>query len=182
MRGAPCELEGVPGASGGRAARSDSGLGGVYAPIEEFDEKYRGAVIFWKFDRERGRIVPSESWAMELPPYMQDLVDPGKVASDGWVFINSFNTERSWGGNAEGNPPMESGASQNDMDYLHIIPWRKAEQVARAGKTTTIAGMKVITLQTAIDEGLLTLRRVGVLNAMRGVTSVEEVLRITLDD
>ena len=34
----------------------------------------------------------------------------------------------------------------------------------------------------AIDEGLLTLRRVGVLNAMRGVTSVEEVLRITLDD
>ena len=28
---------------------------------------------------------------------------------------------------------------------------------------------------------MLTLRRVGILNAIRGVTSVEEVLRITLE-
>jgi len=137
------------------SAQYPAPLGGGYAPIEEFNEKYRGAVIFWKFDRERGRIVPQESWAMEMPPYMQDLVDPGKLVSDGWVFINSFNTERSWGGNAEGNPPMESGASQNDMDYMHIIPWRKAEQVAKAGKTTNIAGMNVISLATSIEEGLL---------------------------
>ncbi|MEL6716793.1 MAG: type IV-A pilus assembly ATPase PilB, partial [Planctomycetota bacterium] len=34
----------------------------------------------------------------------------------------------------------------------------------------------------AIEEGMLTLRRVGCLNALRGVTSVQEVLRITLDD
>ena len=34
----------------------------------------------------------------------------------------------------------------------------------------------------AIDEGMLTLRRVGILNAIRGITSVPEVLRITLDD
>tara|TARA_R110002126_G_scaffold11114_9_gene50443 strand:+ start:1195 stop:2898 length:1704 start_codon:yes stop_codon:yes gene_type:complete len=34
----------------------------------------------------------------------------------------------------------------------------------------------------ALEEGMLTLRRVGILNAIRGVTSVEEVLRITLDD
>ena len=96
-------------------------LGGGYAPIEEFQDKYRGAVIFWKFDRDKGRIDPAKSFAMELPPYMQDLADAGKLASDGWVFINSFNTEMSYGGTLEGNPPMESGASQNDMDYLHII-------------------------------------------------------------
>ncbi|HSM14081.1 MAG TPA: Sec-dependent nitrous-oxide reductase [Thermoanaerobaculia bacterium] len=130
-------------------------LGGDYAPIEQYQEKYRGAVIFWKFDREKGRIVPDQSWAMELPPYMQDLSDAGKLASDGWVFLNSFNTEMSYGGNAEGNPPLESGASQNDMDYMHIIDWRKAESVVAAGKTETIAGTKVIRLQTAIDEGLL---------------------------
>jgi nitrous-oxide reductase len=130
-------------------------LGGDYAPIEQFQEKYRGAVIFWKFDREKGRIVPEQSWAMELPPYMQDLSDAGKLASDGWVFLNSFNTEMSYGGNAEGNPPLESGASQNDMDYMHIIDWRKAEAVVQAGKTETIAGTRVIRLQTAIDEGLL---------------------------
>jgi hypothetical protein len=29
---------------------------------------------------------------------------------------------------------------------------------------------------------MLTLRRVGVLNAMRGVTSVQEILRITQDN
>jgi len=131
-------------------------LGGGYAPIEEYDDKYRGAVIFWKFDREQGRIVEEESWAMELPPYMQDLTDAGKLASEGWVFINSFNTERAWGGTLEGNPPMESGASQNDMDYLHIIDWKKAEQVARTeGKTEQIAGLPVIPLETVNEEGLL---------------------------
>jgi nitrous-oxide reductase len=128
-------------------------LGGGYAPISEYNDTYRGAVILWKFDREKGRIDPSKSFAIELPPYMQDLSDAGKLASDGWLFINSFNTERAWGG--EGNPPLESGASQNDMDYLHIIDWRAAERVAQAGKTEEIAGMPVIRLDTAIEEGLL---------------------------
>jgi len=36
--------------------------------------------------------------------------------------------------------------------------------------------------QKGLDEGMLTLRRVGVLNAMRGKTSLEEVLRITMGD
>ncbi|MBW2426947.1 MAG: Sec-dependent nitrous-oxide reductase [Deltaproteobacteria bacterium] len=130
-------------------------LAGEFAPIEEYDDKYRGAVIFWKFDREAGRIVEDESWAIELPPYMQDLTDAGKGPSDGFVFLNSFNTERAWGGTLEGNPPMESGASQNDMDYLHVIDWRKAEQVVTAGKTETIAGMRTIRLDTANEEGLL---------------------------
>jgi len=130
-------------------------LGGGYMPIENYDESYRGAVIFWKFDRDKGRIVPESSFAIELPPYMQDLTDAGKLASDGWVFLNSFNTERAWGGDLEGNPPMESGASQNDMDYLHVINWRAAEKVAQAGKTEEIAGMRVIRLPTAIEEGLI---------------------------
>jgi nitrous-oxide reductase len=130
-------------------------LGGGYAPITEYNDRYRGAAIFWKFDREKGRIVPEQSWAMELPPYMQDLTDAGKGPSDGWAFINSFNTERAWGGNLEGNPPLESGASQNDMDYLHIIDWRSAERVVAEGKTETIAGMRVIRLDTAVAEGLL---------------------------
>lgn len=130
-------------------------LGGAYAPIEQYADKYRGAVIFWKFDREKGRIDQANSWAMELPPYMQDLTDAGKKFSDGWLFLNSFNTELSYGGNMRGNPPLESGASQNDMDYLHIINWKKAEQVAKSGKVKKIAGMNVITIETSIAEGLL---------------------------
>ncbi|MEZ5964586.1 MAG: Sec-dependent nitrous-oxide reductase [Planctomycetota bacterium] len=131
-------------------------LGGRYAPIEKYDDEYRGAVILWRFDKEKGRIDPTRSFAIELPPYMQDLADAGKRVSDGYLFLNSFNTERAYGGNTEGRPPLESGASQNDMDYMHVIDWRRAAQVAdAAGKTTTIAGMKVISLTTALAEDLL---------------------------
>jgi nitrous-oxide reductase len=130
-------------------------LGGKFADVTKFNDEYRGATIFWKFDRQKGRIVPGESWAMELPPYMQDLADAGKLGSDGYIFINSINTERAYGGNLEGNPPLESGVSQNDMDYLHVINWKKAEQVVKAGKTRMIAGMRVIPLETSVAEGLL---------------------------
>ncbi len=34
----------------------------------------------------------------------------------------------------------------------------------------------------ALEEGMLSLRRVGLLNVIRGITSIEEVLRITLDE
>lgn len=131
-------------------------LGGVYAPIEDYEEKYRGAAIFWKFNREKGKIEPDKSWAVELPPYSQDLADAGKLVSEGWVFINSFNTEMSYGGNMQGNPPMESGASQNDMDYLHIIDWKKAEKLIGQGRGKKIAGMRVIPLDTMVKEGVLT--------------------------
>jgi nitrous-oxide reductase len=92
---------------------------------------------------------------MELPPYMQDLSDAGKLGSEGWVFINSFDTEMAHGGTLEGNPPLESGASQNDMDYLHVINLKAAEKVYNDGKTKEIAGMQVIPLDTVVEEGLL---------------------------
>src|SRR5262245_63486470 len=41
------------------------------------------------------------------------------------------------------------------MDYLHCVNYRAAEAVAKAGKTETLARMRTIRLQTAIDEGLL---------------------------
>ena len=130
-------------------------LGGAYADPKDIKEKYRGAAIFWKFDRAKGRIDKEASFAIELPPYTQDLSDAGKLVSDGYAFINSINTELSWGGNAEGNPPMESGYSQNDMDYLHIINWKKAEQLVAQGKFTKISDMRVISLATAAAENVL---------------------------
>jgi nitrous-oxide reductase len=130
-------------------------LGGGFAPIEEYDAKYRGAVLFWKFDRAKGRLDPAASFAIEVPPYSQDLADAGKLASDGFAFVNSFNTERSYGGTLEGRPPMESGASQNDTDYLHVIDWRKAEAAVAAGKAETVVGMRVLRLPTAVAEGIL---------------------------
>ncbi len=134
-----------------------SPLGRDYVPLSEYKDKYRGLAMFWKFDRTKGRIVPEESWGIELPPYTQDLADAGKLVSDGWAFINSFNTEMAIGGTLERKPPIESGASQNDMDYLHIINWKKAESLVQAGKATTIKGVKVLPLSVTGAEGVLTL-------------------------
>ncbi|MCB0002577.1 MAG: Sec-dependent nitrous-oxide reductase [Anaerolineae bacterium] len=130
-------------------------FGWEYAPLSEYQEKYRGMMTAWKFDREAGRIDPSKSFSIELPPYWQDLCDAGKLVSDGWVFCNSFNTEMATGGNMEGQPNFEASVSQRDMDYMHIIDWKKAEQVVAAGKTEEINGMPVISIPTAIEEGVL---------------------------
>jgi nitrous-oxide reductase len=130
-------------------------LGWEYASLEEYESEYRGMVTFWKFDRESGRIQFDQSFAMELPPYWQDLCDAGKLVSEGWVFCNSFNTEMATGGVESGNPPFEAGASQKDMDYMHIINFDKAVEVANAGQTEMVADFPVISMQTAIDEGLL---------------------------
>jgi len=50
---------------------------------------------------------------------------------------------------------MESGMSQNDMDYLHVIDWKKAEQLVAAGKTKLIKGFKVLPLEVVAAEGVL---------------------------
>ncbi|MFG0257157.1 MAG: Sec-dependent nitrous-oxide reductase [Phycisphaerales bacterium JB043] len=129
--------------------------GSEYAPIEEYKEKYKGSVTMWKFDRQRGRIDKDRSFAIELPPYWHDIADAGKLASDGYFFLNSINSEMAVGGIEDGNPPFEAGVSMNTTDYLHIIDWRKAESVFQNGSFEMINGMAVIRLQTAIDEGLL---------------------------
>ncbi|MCP4939224.1 MAG: Sec-dependent nitrous-oxide reductase, partial [Phycisphaeraceae bacterium] len=130
-------------------------LGWDYAPMEEYTTEYRGMVTFWKFDRKAGRIDPDSSFAIELPPYWQDIFDAGKLASNGWVFGNSINTELATGGIEDGKPPYEAGCSQRDNDYLHVIDLEKAAKVAAAGGTEDIKGFPVIPLQTAIDEQLL---------------------------
>jgi nitrous-oxide reductase len=129
---------------------------GEYAPMDQYQEKYRGLIAFHKFDREKGKIVEEESFQMEVPPYWQDLCDAGKKVSNGWVFCNSINTELATGGINEGNPPYEAGVSQRDMDYMHVMNWKKAAEVAKQpGKTVEIGGIRVIPLKTVIEEGLL---------------------------
>ena len=43
-----------------------------YYPMEAYQDTYRGGVTFWKFNKEKGRILPEQSFTLELPPYMQD--------------------------------------------------------------------------------------------------------------
>lgn len=130
-------------------------LGGEYAPLTDYESSYRGMITFWKFDREAGRIDPSQSFAIELPPYWQDLCDAGKLVSEGWVFCNSINTELATGGIEAGNPPFEAGASRNTTDFMHIINLNAAVEVYKAGGTVEVAGMPVIPLNTAVENNLL---------------------------
>lgn len=130
-------------------------LGWKYAPLSEYKDKYRSAITFWSFDRARGRLDASKSFQVELPPYWQDLCDAGKGPSQGWVFCNSINTELATGGVEQGNPPFEAGTVQRDMDYLHIVNWKKAEELVKAGKAEELNGFKVIRLPVAAAEGVL---------------------------
>ncbi len=126
-----------------------------FYPLEEFNEKYRGGITYWKFDRKEGRIDPKESFSLELPPYSQDLSDAGKGPSDGWSFTNSFCSERYVGGIEKGRPPYEAGCSAKDTDYLHVINWKKAAELVKQGKAKKINGHNVIMMETAIKEGIL---------------------------
>ena len=130
--------------------------GWEYAPISEYESEYKGMVTFWKFDRDTGRIDPDSSFAMELPPYWQDLCDAGKLVSEGWVFCNSFNTELATGEGLDGSgEPFEAGASARENDYMHVINLEKAAEIATTSATMEVNGFTVVPLQTSIDEGLL---------------------------
>ena len=51
-------------------------------------------------------------------------------------------------------------------------------------KRMVIEGESVLTLKSAAvrDHGMVTLRRCAILNALRGHTSVDEILRVTMPD
>lgn len=127
-------------------------IGWEYASLDQYKDKYRGLITFWAFDRAKGRLDQTKSFQIELPPYWQDLCDAGKKVSDGWAFCNSFNTELATGGN---NPSFEAGTTKNDTDYLHIINYKKAEELFKTAKTKQVNGMAMIDLKTAAAEGVL---------------------------
>ncbi len=127
-----------------------------YAPLEEYQAKYRGIASFLRFDRKAGRIVPEESFQVELPPYFQDMSIVGRGPSDGLFFMNSMNVEMATGGNLEGKPAMEIGASLREMDYLHVLQWKRAAEAAKDPKKVKVVnGMRVIPLATVVAEKLL---------------------------
>ena len=128
---------------------------GGYAPLEDYKTKYKGIAAFLKFDRKAGHVVPEESFEIELPPYFQDLSILGRGPSEGWLFVNSLNTEMATGGTLEKKPPMEVGASQREMDFMHVINWKAAIDIAKdAAKVKVVNGMRVISTETAVKEGI----------------------------
>lgn len=130
-------------------------LGGNYDSISNYDQAYRGEMTFWRFDRAAGRIDTNKSFALELPPYWQDLAISGKQVSHGWVFCNSFNVARYHGDDLNGDPSFEAGAASRDTDYLHLIHLDQAIRDFEAGKFVRINGFPVIPLKTEIADHIL---------------------------
>jgi nitrous-oxide reductase len=126
-----------------------------YAPLDKYADLYRGYSSWYHVDQKTGRLVPEKSFQIELPPYSQDLADMGKLASYGFGFINSFNTELAVGGDLQKKPAVEVGSTKNNFDYLHVIDWKLAEKVVAAGKYVMRNGMRVVPLSVAASEGIL---------------------------
>ena len=126
-----------------------------FVPLEKFNDEYRGGITYWKFNHEKGRIEPENSFTIEAPPYSQDLSDAGKGPSYGWSFTNSFCSERYVGGIERGRPPFEAGCSAKDTDFLHVVNWKKAEELFKAGKTVKINGGNILPMDVAVKEGVL---------------------------
>jgi nitrous-oxide reductase len=126
-----------------------------FVPLEQFNDRYRGGMTYWKFDKQKGRIDPAHTFTVMAPPYSQDLSDFGKGPSNGWSFTNSFCSERYVGGIERGRPPFEAGCSSKDTDFLHVVNWKKAAELIAAGKGTKINDHDVLPIETAVKEGVL---------------------------
>ncbi len=108
---------------------------GTVASIDRYSAEYKGIVAAIKIDPESGEM--SIGWEILLPPFDYDIGDAGKLASDGWMFWTSYNTERATGS-------LETTASQRDRDYIAAIDWRAAEKAAAAGQGDMIDGVRVL--------------------------------------
>ncbi len=71
------------------------------------------------------------------------------------LFTNSFFcTEMYYGGIESGRPPFEAGCSSRDVDYLHVVNWKKAEELVKQGKYKVVNGHKVIPIEVAVENGI----------------------------
>lgn len=132
-------------------------IGGEYVDLtpENYIKYYRGLATYWKFDNKAGKIDPGQSFSIELPPYNQDLTDAGKLASEGWSFTNSFNSELSYPQGYKGGLFAEAAESQNASDWLHIINWKAAEALVKSGAVSKRNGMYLISIKQAVANNLL---------------------------
>ena len=103
--------------------------------VDKYATEYKGIIAGVKIDPQSGTM--SLAWQILMPPFDYDLGDAGKLASDGWMFFTSYNTERATG-------KLEVTASQRDQDYIAAIDWRAAEKAIAEGKGDVIDGVKVL--------------------------------------
>jgi nitrous-oxide reductase len=103
--------------------------------IDKYATEYKGIIAGVRIDPQTGEM--SLGWQILMPPFDFDIGDAGKLVSDGWLFVTSYNTERATG-------KLEVTASQRDQDYIAAVDWRAAEKAIADGKGDVIDGVKVL--------------------------------------
>lgn len=115
---------------------------GSYAPLNRFKEDYFSVFSAVKVHRGRGRM--ELAWQMLLPPWFYDMSDAGKLVSDGWVFLITYNTE-------EAAELLEIGASQREKDYVVVIDWRAADKAVENERVRYLNGVRILDPAVAKD-------------------------------
>lgn len=110
-------------------------LGKEYAPLDDFEEKYKGVVSMVKFDQKKKDF--DLAYQIMLPPWSYDLSDAGKKISGDWIVMTTYNTEFATTNN-------EINASQNDRDYIVLINWKELEKKIADGEYEEVNGAKMI--------------------------------------
>jgi nitrous-oxide reductase len=98
--------------------------------IKEYKGNFKGAMSFISVAPKDGKM--NLEFQILMPGFNYDLAHPGRGTSHGWFFFTTYNTE-------EANSLLEVNASQNDVDYIAAINWKKAEEYVKAGKGKKMA-------------------------------------------
>jgi nitrous-oxide reductase len=105
-------------------------LGDQDVPISSFKKNFKSTISFISVDKNSGGM--KIAFQIALPGMNLDLSHSGKGPSHDWFFFSSYNTEQAY-------TMLEKNASQKDKDYIVALNWKKAEELAKAGKGTKIA-------------------------------------------
>lgn len=110
-------------------------LGDAYAPLDKYEEEYKGVVSMTTFDREKKKF--DLAYQIVLPPWSYDLSDAGKKMSSDWIVMTTYNTEFA-------TTNLEINASQHDRDYIIMLNWKKLEEAVASGAGNNVDGTTMI--------------------------------------
>ncbi len=99
-------------------------------PISTFKENFKGVISFIGINKDSGEM--DISFQIEAPGINFDLSHAGKGKSGDWFFFSCYNSEKA-------NTLLEVNASQNDKDFIMAVNWKKAAEMAKAGKGRKVA-------------------------------------------
>ena len=120
-------------------------LGREYAPLAQYKDKYRGVADLLEVRPREGPHRPVEELgdraaALHAGPRRRRQARQRRLGVHQLLQHRDGDRRHARGQAARSSPARR----QNDMDFLHVINWKKAEELVKAGKTKTIAGMRVL--------------------------------------